>query len=60
MVEYKVLDVAVGAESFIAKELNRHSFDGWCLVTATRSEKRILLFLERPSNFLKPDTGETP
>jgi hypothetical protein len=51
MIEYKILDVAVGAESSTVKQLNQCSIDGWRLVSATRSEKRALLFLERPSDF---------
>lgn len=46
MLEYEVLDFAVGAPDFTAR-LNRKAAEGWRLVAATRSEKRVLLFMER-------------
>ena len=46
MVEYAVLDFAVGAPDFVER-LNQKAADGWRLVAAARSEKRVLLFMER-------------
>jgi hypothetical protein len=46
MLEYEVLDFAVSAPDF-TKRLNQKAADGWRLVTATRSDKRVLLFMER-------------
>jgi hypothetical protein len=44
--EYVVLDFAVGSPDFTTR-LNQKATEGWRLVTATRSEKRVLLFMER-------------
>jgi hypothetical protein len=46
MVEYAVLDFAVSAPDFVER-LNQKAVEGWRLVAATRSEKRVLLFMER-------------
>jgi hypothetical protein len=43
---YAVLDFAVSAPDFVER-LNRKAAEGWRLVTATRSEKRVLLFMEK-------------
>lgn len=48
MVEYKVLSLAVIQTNEMKSMLNLHAAKGWRLVSATRSQMQVLLFLERP------------